>query len=138
MNLFYSLPNDIINHIFSFLKIHYSNFIILHWRRYYHYKKFIINSIYNLPKFNSIINNHLIFSVISKKTFLLFKKLFTIITGNESYFNQIYNAFYTLAISIDDYEWASSYNNYYYSYNKYYCISTAFKYNWNNILIILQ
>ena len=138
MNFFFSLPNDIKSHIFFFIKSSYANSIIFYWRRYIFYKKFIIHSIYSLPKFNSFINNDLIYSVVNKYTHFLFKKLYKLTTGNESYFSNIYNCFYLLAISIDDYEWVSGHDNYYYAYNKFHCISIALKFKWNDILRLLQ
>ena len=138
MNYFFSLPDDIQSRIFFFIKISYVNSIIYSWRRYISYKKFIIDSIFSLPKFNSFIDNDLIYSVVLKNTFFFFKKLYIITTGNESYFSDIYHSFYLLAISIDDYEWVYGYYNYYYSYNKYYCISIALKFKWYDILQILE
>jgi hypothetical protein len=138
MNFFFSLPNDIKSHIFFFIKSSYANSIIFYWRRYIFYKKFIIHSIYSLPKFNSFINNDLIYSVVNKYTHFLFKKLYKLTTGNESYFSNIYNCFYLLAVSIDDYEWISGWDNYYYAYNKFHCISIALKFKWNDILRLLQ
>lgn len=139
MNLFFSLPDDIINYIFFIVKISHSNCIIYHWRKYFFYKKFIIRYIqYSLPKFYSIINNNLIFSVVSKKHYFFYKKLFNITTGNESYLKYIYFCFYHLALSIQDYEWVSCRDNYYYSLNRYMCINITTKHNWNRILDLLE
>jgi len=138
MNYFFSLPNDIKSHIFFFVKSSYANSIIFYWRRYIFYKNFIIHSIYSLPKFNSFIDNDLIYSVIFKNTYFFFKKLYRLTTGNESYFSDIYHCFYHLAVSIDDYEWVSGHDNYYYAYNKFHCISIALKFEWNDILQLLQ
>lgn len=138
MNYFLSLPNDIKSYIFFLVKSSYANSIIHSWRRYFFYKKFIIDSIYSLPKFHSFIDNRLIYSVAYKITFFFFKKLYILTTGNESYFLSIFNCFYNLAISIDDYEWIYGHDNLYYSYNKFHCISIALKFKWNNILEILQ
>ena len=137
MNYFFSLPNDIKIHIYFFIKTDYAKPIISSWRRYICYKKFLIDSIYSLPKFNSFIDNDLIYSVIFKNTNFFFKKLYYITTGNESYLSDIYHCFYLLAVSIDDYEWVSGYDNYYYAYNKFHCISIAFKFKWNDILQLL-
>ena len=138
MNFFFSLPEDIKSIIYSFIKISSANSIILSWRRYFYYKKFILASIYTLPKFYSFIDDDFIYSVVDKYTCFLFKKLFYITTGKESYFSHIYNLFYILAISIDDYEWVYGHDNFYYSFNKFHCISIALKYKWNKILYILQ
>ena len=138
MNYFFSLPNDIKSHIFFFVKSSYANSIIFYWRRYIFYKNFIIHSIYSLPKFNSFIDNDLIYSVIFKNTYFFFKKLYRLTTGNESYFSDIYHCFYLLAVSIDDYEWVYGHDNYYYAYNKFHCISIALKFEWNDILQLLQ
>ena len=113
MNYFFSLPNDIKSHIFFFVKSSYANSIIFYWRRYIFYKNFIIHSIYSLPKFNSFIDNDLIYSVIFKNTYFFFKKLYRLTTGNESYFSDIYHCFYLLTVSIDDYELVSGHDNYY-------------------------
>jgi hypothetical protein len=138
MNYFFSLPEDIISHIYFFVKTSYANSIIYSWKRYFFHKKFILNSIYSLPKFYSFIDDDFIYSVVDKYTYFLFKKLYYITTGKESYFFNIYNLFYILAISIDDYEWVSGNDNFYYSYNKFHCISIALKYKWYKILYILQ
>ena len=138
MNYFFSLPYDIKSHIYFFVKSSYANTIIFSWRRYLFYKKFIIDSIYYLPKFNSFIHNGLIFCVLHKPTYFFFKKLYYITTGNESYFSSIINCFYILALSINDYEWVSGDDNFYYAYNKLHCISIALKFKWNNILQLLQ
>lgn len=138
MNYFFSLPNDIKSHIYFFVKYSYANSIILSWRRYLFYKKFIIYSIYSLPKFNSFIDHDLIYSVVCKYTYFFFEKLYKITTGNESYFFSIFHCFYLLAVSIDDYEWVSGHDNYYYAYNKFHCISIALKFEWNDILQLLQ
>lgn len=138
MNLFYSLPNDIQNHVYFFVYSSYTNSIINAWRSYFFYKRFIIHSIDYLPKFFSFIDNELIFYVLHKKTSFLFKKLFHITSGNESYIYDIRRLFYILAVSIDDYEWTNGNDDHCYSYNKYHCISIALKYNWNNILEILD
>lgn len=135
---FFSLPNDIKSHIYFFVKSSYANSIILSWRRYLFYKKFIIDSISSLPKFNSFINNDLIYSVVYKNTYFFFYKLYKLTTGNESYFSDIYHCFYHLALSIDDYEWVYGHHNYYYAYNKFHCISIALKFKWNDILQLLQ
>lgn len=138
MNFFFSLPYDMQNKILFFVKTSHANSIIKAWKRYSNYKKFILFSIYSLPKFYSFIDNHLIYSVVCKKTHFLFKKLYYITTGKESFFNCIYQYFYQLALSIDDYEWISAYDNIYYSYNKFYCISIALKFKWNKIIKILE
>ena len=144
MNYFLSLPNDIKSHIYFFIKTSSSNSIISSWRRYISHKKFIIDSIYSLPKFFSFIDNDLIYSVYSKNTYFFFKKLYNITTGNESYLSDIYHCFYLLTVSIDDYEWnsghewGSGHDYYYYSYNKFHCISIALKFEWNDILQLLQ
>ena len=138
MNYFLSLPNDIKSHIYFFIKTYSANSIISSWRRYIYYKKFTIYSIYSLPKIHSFIDNDLIYSVILKNTYFFFKKLYYITTGNESYFSHIYRCFYLLAVSIDDYEWVSGHDNYYYAYNKFYCISIALKFQWDDILQLLQ
>ena len=138
MNFFFSLPNDIKSHIYFFLKTSCANSIISSWKCYISYKKFIIYSIYSLPKFNSFIDNDLIYSVVFKDTYFFFKKLYYITTGNESYFSDIYHCFYLLAVSINDYEWVSGNHNYYYSYNKFHCISIALKFKWYDILELLQ
>jgi hypothetical protein len=138
MDLFFSLPYDIISHIDFFVKSSYVNSIIISWRRYILYKKFLIHSINSLPKFRSFINNVFIYSVVSKYTYFLFKKLYKLTTGNESYFTSIFNCFHLLAISIEDYEWVYNNYNFYYSYNKFFCISIASKFKWNNILLLLQ
>ena len=144
MNYFFSLPNDIKFHIYFFVKSSYANYIILSWRRYLFYKKFIIDSIYFLPKLHSYIGNDLIYSVHYKNTYFFFKKLYKLTTGNESYFSDIYHCFYLLAVSIYDYEWngmpawSTCHDNYYYTYNKFHCISIALKFKWNDILQLLQ
>lgn len=138
MNLFFSLPYDIKSHIYFFVKSSYANSIIFSWRRYLFYKKFIIDSIYSLPKFNSFIDNDFIYSVVNKYTYFFFKKLYRLTTGNEYNFSSIFYCFYLLAVSIDDYEWVSGHDNYYYAYNKFYCISIALKFKWNDILQLLQ
>jgi hypothetical protein len=139
MNLFFYLPYDIQSHIYSFVKSSYANYIIHSWKRYLFYKNFIIDSIYSLPKFNSFIDfDDLVFSVVDHYTYFLFKKLYKLTTGNESYFLSIFILFYRLAISIDEYEWISGHDNLYYNYNKFFCISTAIKFKWNYILQILQ
>ena len=130
-------PYDIYLHIIFFIKTSYINTIIKCWKRYYFYKKFIYNSILLLPKIHSIINNDYIFNVTNIKTLFYFKKLNSIITGNESYFNSIHLIYYNLAISVDDYEWVSGINNTCYSFNKYYCLYTAIKYNWGDIIDLL-
>lgn len=138
MNLFFSLPDDIKSHVYFFVKSSYANFIIHYWRKYLFYKKFILYSIYSLPTFLSYIDNDLIYSVVRKDTYFFFKKLFKLTTGKESHLSYIYHRFYLLAVSIDDYEWDSGHENYYYSYNKFYCISIALKFQWDDILQILQ
>ena len=138
MNYFLSLPDDIKSHVYFFVKSSYANSIINSWRRYFFYKKFIIHSIYSLPKFHSLIDNHMIYSVVCKNTYFFFKKLYKLTTGNESYFSSIFNYFLILAISIDDYEWISGNDNLYYSYNKFHCISIALKFKWTNILQLLE
>lgn len=138
MNYFLSLPDDIKSHIHFFLISSSVNSIIHSWRRYIFYKKFIINSIYSLPKFHSFIGNDLLYSVVFKRTYFFFKNLYKITTGNEYNFSSIYHCFYLLAVSIDDYEWVSGHDNFYYSYNKFICISIALKFKWNDILQLLQ
>ncbi len=138
MNYFFSLPDDIQSHIVLFVKSSYANSIIHSWRRYLFYKNFIIKSIYSLPRFGSFIDSDLLYSVIRKNTYFFFKKLYYITTGNESYLSDIYHCFYLLAVSIDNYEWASGHHNYYYAYNKFHCISIALKFQWYNILQLLQ
>jgi len=136
---FLPLPNDIISHIVFFVKSACVNSIIVSWRRYIFHKKFIITYIYSLPKFYSFIDdNDLIYSVISEHTYFFIKKLYYITTGNEIFFTNIYYIFYRLAVSIDDYEWVSGADNFYYSFNKYHCISIALKFKWNDILHLLQ
>lgn len=136
MNLL-SLPTDLKNHIYFFIKTHHANIITRSWRRYFSYKKFIISSIYYLPKILSFIDHDFIFPVYLKNTFFFFKKLFYITTGRESFFYDIYLLFYRLAVSIDDYEWIHDHYNYFYSYNKFYSISIATKFKWHNILKLL-
>ena len=166
--MFFSLPNDIKSHIFFFIKTSSANSIISSWKRYISHKKFTIYSIYSLPRFNSFIDNDLIYSVVFEKTYFFFKKLYNITTGNESYLSDIYNCFYLLAVSIDDFEWITgcnasfkstaqppshitlvrsqmqsgsintSHNYYYYEHNKFICISISLKFKWNNILHLLQ
>tara|TARA_Y100000590_G_C15680014_1_gene999463 strand:+ start:1555 stop:1971 length:417 start_codon:yes stop_codon:yes gene_type:complete len=137
MNYFFSLPNDIKSHIYFFIKTSCANSIISSWRRYIFHKKFIIYSIYSLPKFYSFIDYDLIYSVVFINTYFFFKKLYNITTGNESYFSDIHHCFYLLAISIDDYEWVIGHDNLYYAHNKFYCISIALKFKWNDILQLL-
>ena len=81
MNYFFSLPNDIKSHIYFFIKTSSANSIISSWKRYICHKKFTIYSIYSLPKFNSFIDNDLIYSVVFKNTYFFFKKLYNITTG---------------------------------------------------------
>jgi hypothetical protein len=138
MNYFFSLPHDIQSHIYFFIKTSSANSIISSWNRYIYHKKFTIYSINSLPKFHSFIDNDLIYSVIFKNTYYYFKKLYYITTGNESYISHIHHCFYLLAVSIDDYEWVSGRDDFYYAYNKFYCISIALKFKWNDILQLLQ
>lgn len=132
------IPYDIKFIIFYFIKSSFANTIIRSWKRYLFYKKFIIDSIYNLPKTYSFIDYDLIYSVISNRTYFFFYKLYKLTTGYESYFSTIFNLFYILAVSIDDYEWISGNHNYYYTYNKFICLSMAFKFKWYSIIKLLE
>lgn len=138
MNLFLSLPNDIKSYIYSFVKTHYANSIIFAWKRYISHKLFILYSIHSLPKFVSLFDYDLVYSVDQINTYFYFKKLYYLTTGSESYIYDIYRYFYLLAVSLDDYEWINGNHNFYYSYNKFYCISIALKFKWNDILQLLN
>lgn len=134
----FNLPFDINYNIILLVKISSINSIIFSWKRYIYYKKYIIQNIENLPKFNSFFNNDLRFSVVSNFTYFFFNKLFNITTGNESYFYYIHHYFYCLALSIDDYEWVSGFYNKNFYMNKLLCISIATKFKWDHILQILD
>lgn len=137
MNLFFSLSDDIKSLIFFFVKTDFANYIIRSWKRYIYHKKFILYNIDYLPKFISFVDYDFIYSVVLNHTYFFFKKLYYITTGNESYLSDIYHCFYLLAVSIDDYEWVSGHDNYYYAYNKFHCISIALKFQWDDILQLL-
>ena len=139
-HLFKFLPFDIVYNIFLIKKI---NIIKNFWIKYLSYKKFILNQILCLPKSNFDINNDLLFNVTDYVTFYYFKKLNIIITGRESYFNQLYYCYYNLYLSINNYPFDidGDFNiqDFYYTFNRYYLINAAFKFKWssiiNNILI---
>ncbi len=137
MNYLDLLPSEIMQHINFFIKTSYANSIIKSWRRYYSFKNFILESANFSPYTRSFFDNDYIFIVRSQYTYFYFKQLNKLVTGNESYIYSIYLLYYSLAISIDDYEWVSGSNNNYYSYNKFFCLQTALKFNWNNIMEII-
>jgi hypothetical protein len=138
MNYYYSLPDDILIYIQYIIKSYSITKIIKTYKRYIQYKKFIYSQISNSPVLYSIIDNDLIYDVTHPFTYFYFKQFNKIINGRESYFNHIYTSFYVLAVSIDDYEWAYGVDNFYYSFNKFFCTSTAYKFNWGNILHMLS
>lgn len=138
MNLFYDLPYDIRFHIFSFVKIFSVNIIIKSWRRYYHFKKFIFDTVYKSPAYLSDLDCQLMFNISHPFTLFYFKIFTNIITGNESYFPSIYFLIYSFAVSIDDHQFNFDYNNNTFFLNKFYCTSIANKFNWNSILNIID
>ena len=136
---FYNLPDDIIYHIDFFVKSSYANTIRNAFIKYMDYKEFIINYIYYLPLYNSlIVPSHLHFNICSPKTQFYFHKLYILTHGNESYYYVIENLFHLLALSVDDYEWVSCRENQNYSLNKFYCTSIAYKFNIQSILQLLN
>ena len=94
-----------------------------YWTKYYTYKGFIIDSVLNLPKYTSLIDQNLVLDVSCIQTYFYFKILRRLTTGNESYFKIICSSFYALALSIDDSDWAYQNQNIYWSYNKFNCLS---------------
>ena len=137
MNYLDLLPDDIIQRIYFFIETSYAYSIIKSWRRYYSFKRFIFYCANSSPITNSIVDNDYVFIVRNPFTYFYFKQLNKLITGNESYLSSIYFLFYTLAISIDDYEWVSGAHNHYYSYNKLFCLETALKFEWEQIIEII-
>ncbi len=138
MNYLNLLPFDIILHIHSFIITSYANTIIYAWRRYFLYKRFILDSAIYSPKFKSFNYHFDIYIVTSPYTTFYFNKLKNIISGNEFDFYIIYISYYNLAIAINDYEWISNIQNKYYLLNKNNCIQTAEKFKWDDIIDILQ
>lgn len=137
MNYLDFLPSEIIKHIYFFIETHYASSIIKSWRRYYSFKRFIIDSANDSPLTHSFIDNDYVFIVQSPYTYFYFKQLNKLITGNESYLSSIYFLYYRLAISIDDYEWVYGSYNHNYSYNKLFCLDTALKFEWELIIEII-
>ena len=136
---FYNLPDDIIYHIDFFIKSSYANTIRNSFIKYMDYKEFIIDSIYDLPLYHSLIDDsHVHFNICSPKTQFFFHKLYIFTHGNESYYDVIENLFYLLACSVDDYEWVSCRENHNYSLNKFYCTSIASKFNIQSIIELLN
>lgn len=138
MNRFYDLPSDIIKHILFFVKTSYCKTIINAWRRYFKYKLFIFNAATLSPVIHSFYDNRLVFIVASKYTHFYFNKLNFLITGREHYFHKIYSLYLKLAHSIYDYEMVSCADNFYYAFNKFFCIQSAFKFNWDEIVHIIS
>ncbi len=132
------MPSEIIQHIYFFIKTSYVSSIIKSWRRYYSFKRFILDSANFSPTTRSLVDNDYVYVVRSPYTYFYFKQLNKLITGNESYFHSIYLLYYFLAISIDDYEWISGAVNHYYSYNKFFCLQTALKFEWGDIIEIID
>ena len=137
MNYLDLLPSEIIQHIYFFIETSYVSSIIKAWRRYYSFKHFIFHYAIYSPITNSIVDNDYVFIVHSPYTYFYFKQLNKLITGNESYLSYIYFIFYTLALSIYDYEWVYGAYNHYYSYNKFLCLQTALKFEWYDIIEII-
>jgi hypothetical protein len=138
MNYLDLLPSEIILRIYFFVETYYVSSIIKYWRRYYLYKRFILDSANFSPTTHSFVDNDYVYVVCSPYTYFYFKQLTKLITGNESYLHSIYLLYYCLAVSIDDYEWVSGAYNYYYSYNKLFCLETAIKFEWANIIEIID
>ena len=138
MNYLNLLPCDIIQHIYFYVKTYYASSIIKSWRRYYSFKRFIIDYANDSPVTHSFIDNDYVFIVQSPYTYFYFKQLNKLITGYESYLSSIYFLYYRLAISIDNYEWVSGAHNHYYSYNKFFCLETALKFEWEQIIEIID
>ena len=138
MNYLDSLPSEIIQRIYFFLETSYASSIIQSWRRYYSFKRFIIDYAYDSPVTHSFVDNDYVFIVHSPYTYFYFKQLNKLITGNESYLSYIYFLYYRLAISIDDYEWVYGSYNHNYSYNKLFCLDTALKFEWELIIEIIS
>lgn len=138
MNYFYDLPTDVQSYILSIIKIISVNMIIKAWKSYYYFKKFIFDTAYNSPVSFSDLDGEIIFNVTHPFTKFYFNILNNITTGNESYRQSIYLLFYSLAVSINDYEYTYDCNNLNYSFNKFYCTSISHKFNWNSILYIMD
>ena len=137
-NYYYELPNDIILHIQYLLKIYNAAYTIKRClNKYYTHKCFIINSILNLPKYNSLIDNSLVIDPSSIQTYFYFKILRRLTTGNESYFNIIHCAYYLLALSIDESDWVYAHQNIYTSYNKFNCLTFSIKYQIDEIIRLI-
>lgn len=137
MNYFDLLPDDIIQSIYFFIQTSYASSIIKSWRRYYSFKRYIIDYTNFSPTIQSFVDNDYVYVVNSPYTYFYFKQLNKLITGNESYLHSIYWLYYCLAVSIDDYEWVSGYVNHYYSYNKFFCLQIALKFEWRQIIEII-
>ena len=139
-NYYYSLPTEIIQHIQYFVKIHYVNKIKKAWINYISHKLFILDLLYNIIYYPSIINNTSIFNPMSNFTYFYFKKLNNLINGRELYLNDyIKYLYYILALSIDEFQQFNytTYTNYHFQWNLYYCLYNAYKFNWNNIMNFL-
>ena len=138
MNLYYSLPDEIIKHIHFFVLTSYVKTIIFHWRKYNSYFNFIIENITFLPKFTSEVTNRTIVNPNIFSTYFFFKSLFKITYKPHKYIQEL---FYDLTISIIDYEFHiynfgyNNFNLYYLNLNKYICINIAHIYNWYDILL---
>lgn len=138
MNRFYDLPNEIQYKIFNFVKISHVNTIIKAWKRYYNFKKFIINMAYTSPIYNSSVDGDIMYNVSHQFTKYYFNILNNIITGNESYIQNVYVLICAFAISINDYEYYYDIDDINYSFNKFYCTSISNKLNWHSILYIID
>ena len=140
LNYYYSLPDEIILHIQYFVKIHYINKIKKAWNNYISHKLFTLDILYNIIYYPSITSNNSIFNPMTNFTYFYFKKLNNLINGRELYINDyIKYLYYILAISIDEFQQLNytSYTDYYFQWNIFYCLNTAYKFNWNNIIDFL-
>jgi len=138
MNYFYDLPTEIQSYIFSFVNILSVNIIIKAWKRYYDFKQFIINAAYTSPIYHSCLDGEIMFDVSHNYTKYYFNILNNIITGNETYIHNIYLLFYSLALSINDYEYNYDINYLNYSFNKFYLTSVSNKLRWYSILYLID
>jgi hypothetical protein len=142
MNYYFDLPNELILHIQFFVKTSYVITIIKSFKKYFYYKKFIIKQINILPVHHSFFtntNNVMLYNIVNKKTLFYFYNLSKLINGRESYIDSIWFLFWKFADSISDFEWVTgNLKNNYYIKNRLICYNTSYKFNWFNILEILE
>lgn len=132
------INKDVFFHIQSFIFNFSANTIRFYWLKFFSYKSFIIDCIFNLPLIHSSFDNDFIYDITHPFTLFFFKKLSKLINGREKSFKLIYYFYYTLALSIDDYEWSNGFFNYSYHFNRIICLSISQFFNWNHIIHILK